>query len=315
MDIRQMYYFAAVAAEGNMTKAAEKMYISQSTLSLSIKKLETELGTSLFYKQGRNIALTAAGALVYEKVSDILQQIYVLKDQIAELESKDVTKVSVVMEAVDFALEGIMLLNELHPEVEITHFRANHNDLYRHLQMGEADIGVSLFPCEDASFASQAVLTEPMMLLANQKHPLGKSAEKISLSELKNEVFLSTPSGDGLHLLQQTIFSQAGIQPGKIITVNDPESLAMSVQSNLGLGLIPRSVVNQQNWLARFPLFMCKARPVIEPYCSRTVYLIYRKTNAAKYHSVLSFLEQFGEFAANNEHFPCAAELTGEHIG
>ena len=66
MDIKQMTYILTIAEEGGITKAAGKLFITQSALDQQLLKLENELGTQLFYRARNNFSLTAAGK-VYEE--------------------------------------------------------------------------------------------------------------------------------------------------------------------------------------------------------------------------------------------------------
>ena len=72
MELRALKYFMTVAREESMTRAAEKLFITQPTLSRQIAELEDELGTPLFVRGNRNLALTAAGALLKRRVEEML---------------------------------------------------------------------------------------------------------------------------------------------------------------------------------------------------------------------------------------------------
>ena len=74
MNIQQMQYFAEVCRQENVTKAAASLHMSQSTLSLSMKNLETETGLNLFRHVGRNIQLTADGQALFQEVEKMLKQ-------------------------------------------------------------------------------------------------------------------------------------------------------------------------------------------------------------------------------------------------
>ena len=72
MDIRSLQYFITVAEELNITKAAEKLHMSQPPLSAQIKGLETELGTQLFIRGNRRLKLTECGQLLYRRAKEII---------------------------------------------------------------------------------------------------------------------------------------------------------------------------------------------------------------------------------------------------
>ena len=72
MEIRVLRYFLEVAREGNITHAAERLHISQPTLSKQLKELETELGKKLFVRGNYNVRLTNEGMLLRKRAEDIL---------------------------------------------------------------------------------------------------------------------------------------------------------------------------------------------------------------------------------------------------
>ena len=74
MEIRVLRYFLETAREGNMTRAAERLFISQPTMSKQLKELENELGTKLFVRSNYSIRLTEAGMLLRERAEDILSE-------------------------------------------------------------------------------------------------------------------------------------------------------------------------------------------------------------------------------------------------
>lgn len=72
MEIRVLRYFLETAREGNMSRAAERLHISQPTMSKQIKELETELGAKLFIRSNFSVRLTDAGMLLRKRAEDIL---------------------------------------------------------------------------------------------------------------------------------------------------------------------------------------------------------------------------------------------------
>ncbi len=75
MDMRQLRYFAAIAEEGQITKAAKKLHMAQPPLSQQLKALEQELGTLLVERNGKNTKLTEAGKILYDRAKELLHRI------------------------------------------------------------------------------------------------------------------------------------------------------------------------------------------------------------------------------------------------
>lgn len=311
MELRQLKYFVSIAMSKTMTDAAERLHISQSALSLSIKKLEDELFVSLFSKQGRNIVLTEAGKLFLDKSINILEKTDELKSQIASFSNRKSSNVIVGLEAIDIGLEAILVFGELNPDIELIQRRTDKCDLKSKLISGEVDIGISLFDYTSEMITSTKILSEPMKLLVNKRHKYSQQGS-VFLGELENESFILTEPQNSLSVLFQSFFQKAGISP-PLIVVGDPETMALSVQNNFGVTFIPQSVHNSDYLAEKFPLKMCNALSINEDYCCRTVYISYLKSiDSIEFQSIISFFQSFGRETQKLTHFPTALEFVRE---
>ena len=84
MDIRILHYFVTIAQEKNITRAAERLLITQPTLSRQLKELEEELGVSLFHRANREMTLTEDGQYLYNRAQEILQLVSKTEENLAE---------------------------------------------------------------------------------------------------------------------------------------------------------------------------------------------------------------------------------------
>ena len=87
MEIRVLRYFVEIAKEGNMTRAAKNLHVSQSALSKQMKELEDELGRPLFTRTKSGLSLTEAGALLHKRAEDILNMVDKTTDEFASLDT------------------------------------------------------------------------------------------------------------------------------------------------------------------------------------------------------------------------------------
>lgn len=85
MDIQHLKYFVAVAKEGNFTKAAQKLYVSQPTISKMVKSIEDELGVVLFDRTGKQAKLTDAGEIILVQARNIIQSFDNLSSELDDL--------------------------------------------------------------------------------------------------------------------------------------------------------------------------------------------------------------------------------------
>ena len=87
MEIRVLRYFLAIAREENMTRAAERLHISQPSLSKEIKKLEEELGHELFIRTNKNMLLNDEGMLLRKRAEDILAMVDKTAKEFSQLDN------------------------------------------------------------------------------------------------------------------------------------------------------------------------------------------------------------------------------------
>lgn len=91
MDLRQLRYFVKVVDEGNISRAAKLLYVAQPSLGVHITHLEDELGVRLLTRHSRGVTPTAAGKLLYERASDVLQRVDAIKREIRAEDHRDGT--------------------------------------------------------------------------------------------------------------------------------------------------------------------------------------------------------------------------------
>src|SRR4051812_16166404 len=144
MELRQLHYLVAVAAEANFTRAAERLHVAQPAVSAQIQKLERELGQPLLDRSRRTVRLTGAGAaaLPYAKaalasVADVRRAV----DELTELTSGTVAIGTVTAHDVD--IPGLLAdFHAAHPGVEITLSTDNSDVLIDRLRTGVLDVAI-----------------------------------------------------------------------------------------------------------------------------------------------------------------------------
>lgn len=148
MDIRQLTYFIAVAEAKNYSRAAKSLFVTQPTLSQSIKKLEAELNTILFLQNGRQLALTEAGEILYEKGQLLMTNVNQMVTEIQQLnqEKKEGIRVGLTsLFAIQF-MKQISTFMATHSNVEVSLIQDGSRKLQELLAKGKIDIGLLSFP-------------------------------------------------------------------------------------------------------------------------------------------------------------------------
>ena len=144
MEIRVLRYFLETAREGNMTRAAERLFISQPTMSKQLKELENELGTKLFIRSNYSIKLTEAGMLLRDRAEDILSLVDKTEAEFKSLEeadSGDIFVGALESEAMSLFAEAVCSLRKKHPRIRCNIYSGNLTDVCERLDKGRDQQG------------------------------------------------------------------------------------------------------------------------------------------------------------------------------
>ena len=145
MEIRVLRYFLETAREENMTRAAERLFISQPTMSKQLKELENELGVKLFKRSNYNIKLTEAGMLLRERAEDILSLVDKTLDEfqsLDDLNSGDIYVGAPESEAMEQFALVVSDLQKRYPGIRCNIYSGNMQDVCEKLDKGLLDFAI-----------------------------------------------------------------------------------------------------------------------------------------------------------------------------
>lgn len=243
MDLHQLRYVLAIAEEGNFTRAAAKLYLSQPSLSVQVRKLEQELGTPLFVRLGRRVALTAAGDAFVEQARKALFEVEEARRRVDEVRGVRAGRVSVgVLPSVAATVLPSVLarFRRRHPRVEVNLVEENvSHDFEQQVHGGQLDLAVIRMPCTRDDLEREVVVREPMLVLLPPRHRLAGRSE-VSLSELRDEQFVSMKPTHGLHELLVQVCARAGFTPRITVTTGQLSTVWGMVRAGAGVAALPR---------------------------------------------------------------------------
>lgn len=180
MELRLLRYFLVVAAEGNITRAAEKLYITQPTLSRQMNQLEEEAGAPLFKRPMRRVELTEEGLLLKRRAEEIVALVGKTKRELADTTAGVDGVVSVScgeIGAVQLLADMFKAFKEKYPAVTFELYAANAEDTAERLENGLADIGIFFEPADLERYEYiRLPVTERWAVLLLAGDPLAKQA-------------------------------------------------------------------------------------------------------------------------------------------
>ncbi len=286
MELAQLEVFLMVAREHRFSRAAEKLFRTQSAVSQTIRKLEVELGEALFDRSSREGVLTDAGKVLVEYAEKLLN----LRSEAAEslVELRELQKGKLVIAANEFtALYLLPVLAEfrrLHPMIKITVQRALGSHIPDDVLRYRAEFGVLSYEPQEPSVHSVVVYLDELVFVVPPKHPLA-SAKQVSIRQLGAESFVahivSSPYRDKVLQLFKTHKTPLHMD----LELPTLQAIKQFVALGNGVAFLPEISVETE--LARGELVRI---PVRELQLKRKLRLIYRKDANLSHAAPVRFL-------------------------
>ncbi len=253
MDLRSLHYFTVVAEELNITRAAERLNMSQPPLSSQIKALEEELGAQLFIRGKRQLKITEAGALLYRRAKQLLELSEQTQQEIRSMDglSGDLNISLVEGRAPYLLARWIAGFRSEFPQVGIHLWNGSGDEVMERLQRGLADLALVAAPYNAELLEGFSVGREPWVAMMSKDHPL--AAEEGRFLPLKKLVGqpLFIPNRRSRAEAVRAWFDELGEEPciaGDLSNYIDAVALA---EQNAGICIYPMTTYTENELLVK----------------------------------------------------------------
>ena len=270
IELRQLRYFVAVAEENHFGRAAARLHMTQPPLSQAIQSLEAALGSSLFQRTKRSVALTPAGAALLPEARRMLQQAAALPDLARRASSGEsgLLTLSFVSTA-DYSVLPPLLreFRENHPQVHIELREATTDVQLEDLLQGRIDAGLLIPPLTDKARAEleyMTVLSEPLVLAAPQGTRALRGKAAATLKEVADMPLIIFPRRIAPALYDAILgcFRDAGLTPRIGQEAIQMQTIVGLVSAGMGVALVPQSVSNLKRPGVEYKPLASKGMPV-----------------------------------------------------
>jgi DNA-binding transcriptional LysR family regulator len=273
MDLAQLEVFLAVAREGRFSRAAEKLFRTQSAVSQTVRKLEEEIGEPLFDRSSREGVLTDAGRVLKEYAEKLLNLRADAEEALVEL--RELQKGKLAMAANEFTVLYLLTVlgefRRLHPMIKISVQRALGSRIPDDILNHSIEMGVLSYDPQDDRLHSIVVYQDELAFVVPPRHPLAGEKE-VSILQLGAEAFVahivSSPYRD--KVIQTFLRYKTPLHMA--IELPTLQAIKRFVAMGNGVALVPR--ISVENELARRELVHI---PVKELDLQRKLRLVYRK--------------------------------------
>jgi DNA-binding transcriptional LysR family regulator len=258
VELRRLEHFLAVAEEGSFTRAARRVHLVQSALSVSVRGLEKELGVRLFERSTRDVHLTDAGRVFLPEARATLAAAAAALDAVQATVGgmRGTLRVGIMqsMLAVDLAAILARFRNERPGvELQLRPARGGSLKLSQEVESGELDVAFVSVSGNAFNGGLTSLASEPLLLAVPVGHPLAGRAA-VTIPELDGQTFVETPVGWGTRLVADRAFADAHVDRSISVEVADLATVVELVRAGLGLGLIPQSVARLSDRVEFVPL-------------------------------------------------------------
>ncbi len=275
MEIRQLEYFFVLCSELHFTKAAEKLNISQPTLSHQIKVLENELGLPLFDRLGKKIAITDAGEILYEQCTYIFRAMDNTKNQMTELKEIKAGKLVIGTlpgELTDFVSDYLLDYYQDYPDIQVC--INSSDDLLQLFKNNKIDFAISYkqdnIDYEEEQLQIVPLFTEELKVVIHKQHPLA-GLDTIPLQEVLAHPLILFPT---IHQCRKVIEGAARKEKLHItpkLETASIQAIFKLVEQNVGATIISKTLCNLHKSDT-----ICE-RSICNPPLTREIVLLYRK--------------------------------------
>lgn len=249
MDIQELEAFWWIAKTGSFNKAAEKLYLTQPSVTARIQTLEKELGQPLFERKPRGVRLTDAGRVLLPHAERVLMDIRKARQAVSDLGSATggTLMVGSALTTSTYALPEILARFKLaFPAVEVA-VRTGRSQQIQQLVLDDTvPLGFVHSPLvTHPEIEAIPLYSEAIVLVVYPGHPLAGRPE-VTAEQLASEAFIMSDRASGYWSLVEQFWAHSGIAPRVTMELDSIETTKRMIMGGLGIAMLPRGTINDE---------------------------------------------------------------------
>jgi LysR family transcriptional regulator for metE and metH len=242
LEVRHLRLVTEVAAHGSVTRAAERLHLTQSAVSHQLRDIESRLGTALFYRMGKRMVVTPAGERVLRSAATILDDLRRAEEDIRQIakEGTGILRLCTQCNTGYHWLPPILkTFNERHPRVDIQVVVDATTRPIDALLEGKLDLALVTSEVDDKRIAVRPLFRDEMVLLVSPQHRLA-SRKHVAATELASEHLVIYSSSRHDSFTFRRVLDPAGVEPARVTHLMLTEAIVEMVKANLGVTVIAK---------------------------------------------------------------------------
>lgn len=262
--LKQIQTFIEVAREKSVSKAAERLFVTQPAVSMQIRQLEDSFGLPLIEPIGRNIQLTGAGQEFLTHAIAAMAQFKNLEATMAEHVGmkKGRIDLAIVSTAKYFVPMLLVRFAKLLPDIEVTLRVDNRDNILGMLSRSEIDLVImgrvpNTLDCEAVPFA-----TNPLAIVSAPGHPLSRR-KRMAFDALKDYPFVVREQGSGTRAAMERLFAQHEMPLKTVMEMPSNETIKQAVMAGMGLSFLSLRTVRHELAAGHLALLDISGMPIV----------------------------------------------------
>lgn len=268
MNLRQLRYFVKVVELGNMTRAAESLFVAQPALGMQIRQLEDDLGVALLVRHSRGVETTHAGEILHERALAILALVEQVREEISTLDRNAAESIRLGLTPMLMLVIGpelVVNVRDRIPKLFLSLVEAMSHVLVDSLVRGDIDLALAYDVPDSPAIVRTALLREDLVLVTL---PGPHAGEPISVAEALKQTLALPESGDTVRDLVVRTAGDLGLEPKIGFEVRSVAGIKRLILRGAAAGILPFGSVMDDVRGGKLD-----ARPITSPSLTRTLYL------------------------------------------
>ncbi|WP_235761791.1 LysR family transcriptional regulator [Oceanobacillus alkalisoli] len=287
MLFKNYEYFLAIVEEGGLTRAAERLYITQPSLSKYLKRLEMNLGVELFDRSSSPLKLTYMGERYYTYIMQIMTLDKQIQKEFSEIQANERGKVKIglaLWRGTNILPDILPTFSSKYPNIEVSITEGKSDFLVNELLSERLDFAIMNLPTnmDFTKLTYDTLIQEQILLAGNKNHELVKEAESIQddsngylfidTARLVNELFIITKTGQNLTKAILQHFSKRHLDPKNILEIENLTTAINLVSAGMGFTFIPEIGAKEEHLPENISIFTVNDPVLIWPLA-----IVYKK--------------------------------------
>lgn len=256
MELTQLRYFCLVCREKNFTKAAKAAFISQPSMTNSIRKLEDELGTTLFDRSRKQTELTPEGKIFYRRAIKILRDAdnaAAEQQDLSAQKKKTITLGITPVMAAYYFTDIFLAFKTEHPDISLNIREEGSKKLREMLAEGELDMALGMVKKDEDIFDTRALFKKQLCISISAANPLADK-KSLSFEDIRNLSFILYREGSYIREYIFSYFRKNDFEPQILMETNQLEIIKAFVAADAGVAMMFEDSIDQEDNIVSVPL-------------------------------------------------------------